>query len=145
MVRVLQHGKACLRFTSEQWRYASSLSADTSPGAVVAAFEAKIPKSGASSRISLPPSTTTVDTIRASNMTCTWPHTDEFFGTKGRKQHHADITLAIVQFVCDVGLALKVVDRDTWKHLLKLQTPNYHSPSSTVLMENHIMAEQEYV
>ncbi|KAJ7629632.1 hypothetical protein DFH06DRAFT_1338051 [Mycena polygramma] len=131
LARVLAHGKRCTFVTATQRQYASKHSADTSPGA-----RAEQLAQGLSAEQLEPPAL---------------PVT-EFFGSAGaaqvREHLKAKLDLAIVKLFCAAGLPPRLADYPEYKEVLRLAAlagPRYTPAGRTILMDNHIMSEQERV
>ncbi|KAJ7661998.1 ribonuclease H-like domain-containing protein, partial [Mycena polygramma] len=131
LARVLAHGKRCTFLTATQRQYASKHSADTSPGA-----RAEQLAQGLSAEQLEPPAL---------------PVT-EFFGSAGaaqvREHLKAKLDLAIVKLFCAAGLPPRLADYPEYKEVLRLAAlagPRYTPAGRTILMDNHIMSEQERV
>ncbi|KAJ7818920.1 ribonuclease H-like domain-containing protein [Mycena leptocephala] len=129
--RVLNHTKRCIKLTSEQRQLASRSSAATSPGARAEELAKGLP---------------------AAEPECTGTEPPPFFGAVGTKQVHdhsaALLDLAIVKLFCAAGLAPRLADYPEWKEVLHLAAlaGRYYVPAGrTILMDNHIMSEQERV
>jgi hypothetical protein len=137
---VLQHCKSCLRMTIEQRRLVSVASADSSPGALVAA--------GANKAIPAQLGTTTTATTIAEKPT---PHlqpnckANDFFGPVGHKHIANQLDLAIVKLFCTGGIAPRIADFQEWKDIFRIVIPRYVPALRTRLMDDHIMGEQERV
>ncbi|KAJ7033550.1 ribonuclease H-like domain-containing protein [Mycena alexandri] len=130
LARVLAHAKRCLKLTSEQRQYASQHSAATSPGA-----RAEELSQGLSAAQLAPP-----------------PPPPEFFGAAGAKQvrerYAALLDLAIVKLFSAAGLPPRLADYPEYKDVFRLAPlagPHYVPAGRTILMDNHIMSEQERV
>lgn len=136
-IRVLQHCKRCLFMTSEQRQLSAKASAASSPGALVEAAlaENSSPTPNLSEQCDDDKSTHEKQLTRG----------EIFFGPGGRRQLHQCLDLAIIKFFCSARLPPAIVDSKEWKELFKLQTSSYQPASSTRLMEDHIMSEQERV
>jgi hypothetical protein len=126
---------------------AAAASANTSPGALVAASSIDSESAEAQAliatkvgshhlRVGAAPMARAQATSRAET---------SFFGARGRKEKHRALDLAILQFVCIARLPPNVVDLPEWKNIFALQTPSYSPASRTKLMDDHIMSEQENV
>ncbi|KAJ7496082.1 ribonuclease H-like domain-containing protein [Mycena galericulata] len=131
--RVLKHTKRCTKLTPEQRQLASKSSADTSPGARAEELSKGLP------------STELEPSVKESAA-------DEFFGALGTKQvcerFAAELDLAIVKLFCAAGLPPRLADYPEYKEVLRLAAlaGRYYVPAGrTVLMDNHIMSEQERV
>jgi hypothetical protein len=129
--RVLNHTKRCIKLTSEQRQLASRSSAATSPGARAEELAKGLPAAEPERTGTEPP---------------------PFFGAIGTKQVHdhsaALLDLAIVKLFCAAGLAPRLADYPEWKEVLHLAAlaGRYYVPAGrTILMDNHIMSEQERV
>ncbi|KAJ7435596.1 ribonuclease H-like domain-containing protein [Mycena galericulata] len=130
VARVLQHSKRCTKLTSAQRQYASQRSAATSPGARAEELSKGL------AATDLEPS----------------PPPVEFFGSAGAKQvrehHGALLDLAIVKLFSAAGLPPRLADYPEWKELLLRAAyagPRYIPAGRTILMDNHVMSEQERV
>ncbi|KAJ6478784.1 hypothetical protein C8R47DRAFT_983726 [Mycena vitilis] len=130
--RVLKHAKRCLKLTAHQRQFASTCSAETSPGARAEELAKSLPSAelDAESRGQLAP----------------------FFGPAGAKQVQAHsgalLDLAIVKLFCAAGLPPNLADYPEYKEVLRLAAlaGRYYEPAGrTILMDNHIMSEQEHV
>ncbi|KAJ7606344.1 ribonuclease H-like domain-containing protein [Mycena polygramma] len=130
--RVLKHAKRCLKLTAQQRQFASTSSAATSPGARAEELAKGLPSAepDAESPGQLAP----------------------FFGAAGAKQvqQHSGalLDLAIVKLFCAAGLPPNLADYPEYKEVLRLAAlaGRYYEPAGrTILMDNHIMSEQEHV
>ncbi|KAJ7490603.1 ribonuclease H-like domain-containing protein [Mycena latifolia] len=131
LARVLAHAKRCIKLTSEQRQLASKSSADTSPGA-----RAEELSKGLSAAELEPPA----------------QQPFEFFGAAGSKQvrdrYAALLDLAIVKLFAAAGLPPRLADYPEYKEVLRLAAlvgTRYVPAGRTILMDNHIMSEQERV
>ncbi|KAJ7458998.1 ribonuclease H-like domain-containing protein [Mycena latifolia] len=130
-MRVLRHTKRCTMLTSKQRQFASKCSADTSPGA-----RAEELSKG----------------LSAAQLEAPVQEPIEFFGSAATKQmrerNGALMDLAIVKFYAAAGLPARLADYDEWKEIFRLAPligPHYVPAGRTILMDNHIMSEQERV
>ncbi|KAJ7142789.1 hypothetical protein C8R44DRAFT_726119 [Mycena epipterygia] len=124
------HSKRCIKLTSKQRQFASKASADTSPGARAEMLSKGLPAAD------LEPADQTV----------------AFFGAAGAKQMRehwaAMLDLAIVKLFAAAGLPPRLADYPEYKEVLRLAVlagPHYVPAGRTILMDNHIMSEQERV
>ncbi|KAJ7620470.1 ribonuclease H-like domain-containing protein, partial [Mycena rosella] len=129
--RVLRHAKRCLKLSSEQRQCTSKSSADTSLGA-----RAEELAKGLSTAELNPPTQTP----------------NEFFGSAGSKQvrerNAALLDLAVVKLFCAAGLPPRLADYPEYKEVFRLAAlagPRYVPAGRTILIDNHIMSEQERV
>ncbi|KAJ7434270.1 ribonuclease H-like domain-containing protein [Mycena galericulata] len=130
LVRVLNHTKRCTKLTSEQRQFASKLSAGTSPGARAEELAKGLSPKDLEPR----------------------PDPQPFFGAAGAKRVHdhysALLDLAIVKVFAAAGLPPRLADYPEYKEIFRLAAlagRNYVPAGRTVLMDNHIMSEQECV
>ncbi|KIM38034.1 hypothetical protein M413DRAFT_76363 [Hebeloma cylindrosporum] len=153
-IRVFAHAKRCLKLTQEQRHLASSESASKLPGALVAADNAAAQEgvqttfssqSIASSQSSFTSLRGSPLPIKASDNLQLLPRGDGFFGPEGRRKTHRAMNLAIVKLFCIARLPPTIADLDVWKDMLKIALPSYVPASRTLLMDDHIMSEQERV
>ncbi|KAJ7713729.1 ribonuclease H-like domain-containing protein [Mycena metata] len=130
VARVLAHSKRCLKLSSALRRFASQHSAATSPGA-----RAEELSRGLTAAQLAPPAQPT-----------------EFFGAADTKQvrerYAALLDLAIVKLFSAAGLPPRLADYPEYKEVFRLAPlagPHYVPAGRTILMDNHIMSEQERV
>ncbi|KAJ7482891.1 ribonuclease H-like domain-containing protein [Mycena galericulata] len=130
LVRVLNHTKRCTKLTSEQRQFSSKLSAGTSPGARAEELAKGLSPKDLEPR----------------------PDPQPFFGAAGAKRVHdhysALLDLAIVKVFAAAGLPPRLADYPEYKEIFRLAAlagRNYVPAGRTVLMDNHIMSEQERV
>ncbi|KAJ7017102.1 ribonuclease H-like domain-containing protein [Mycena alexandri] len=131
ITRVLQHTKRCVKLTTQQRQFASKCSADTSPGARAEELSKGLPAAALEA-----PAHDTVG----------------FFGAAGTKQvrerNFALLDLAIVKLFAAAGLPPRLADYPEYKDVLlraAIAGPHYIPAGRTILMDNHIMSEQERV
>ncbi|KAJ7041752.1 ribonuclease H-like domain-containing protein [Mycena alexandri] len=129
--RCAGHTKRCIKLTTQQRQFVSKCSADTSPGA-----RAEELSKGLSTTALEDPAHDAVG----------------FFGTAGTKQvrerNFALLDLAIVKLFAAAGLPPRLADYPEYKDVLRLAAiagPHYIPAGRTILMDNHIMSEQERV
>lgn len=115
---------------------ASVSSADSSPGALVAA--------GVTETVAVPQDTTPV-TEKSTHALVPLRNGTDFFGPVGHKHTANLLDLAIVKLFCAGGIAPQNVDLPEWKEIFRILIPRYVPASRTRLMDNHIMSEQERV
>ncbi|KAJ6501823.1 ribonuclease H-like domain-containing protein, partial [Mycena vulgaris] len=130
-MRVLNHTKRCIKLTSEQRQLASKCSADTSPGARAE----ELCKGLSAAELELPV-----------------PEPVEFFGSAATKQlrdrYAALLDLAIVKLFAAAALPPRLADYPEYKEVFRLAPlagRHYVPAGRTILMDNHIMSEQERV
>jgi hypothetical protein len=118
--------------TADDRQFASTCSAETSPGALVEAGLNTVVKGkkGGKSISAVPHKTTTAD---------------EFFGPAGRTETGHCLDFLILKLVCAANLPLRIVDYQEWKDVFRFLTPSYTPASRTKLLDDHIMGEQERV
>ncbi|KAJ7213203.1 ribonuclease H-like domain-containing protein [Mycena rebaudengoi] len=129
--RVYMHAKRCLKLSEELRRFASKFSAATSPSAEVEALSNGLAADAAADEI---------------------PVESAFFGAVGaeqvRQRKFALADLAIVKLVCAAALPPSIADYPEWKeviHRVAMAGPHYKPVGRTILLDNHIMSEQERV
>jgi hypothetical protein len=126
--------------TIEQRRLVSVASADSSPGALVAA--------GANEAVPAQPDTTTTATTVAEKPTPRLQPNrkgNNFFGPVGHKHIANQLDLAIVKLFCTGGIAPRIADFQEWKDIFRIVVPRYVPALRTCLMDDHIMSEQARV
>ncbi|KAJ7810560.1 ribonuclease H-like domain-containing protein [Mycena leptocephala] len=131
VTRVLAHSKRCIKLMSAQRQYASQNSAATSPGARAEELSQGL----------------TVAQLQPPPLAA-----GEFFGPAGTKQVREHFTalldLAVVKLFSAAGLPPAVADYPEWKEVFRLAVltgPRYTPAGRTILMDNHVMSEQECV
>ncbi|KAJ7478934.1 hypothetical protein FB451DRAFT_1338656 [Mycena latifolia] len=119
------------RSKMRQHQFASKCSADTSPGA-----RAEELSKG----------------LSAAQLEAPVQEPIEFFGSAATKQMRERngtlMDLAIVKFYAAAGLPARLADYDEWKEIFRLAPligPHYVPAGRTILIDNHIMSEQERV
>ncbi|KAJ6542163.1 ribonuclease H-like domain-containing protein [Mycena vulgaris] len=130
-MRVLNHTKRCIKLTSEKRQLASKCSVDTSPGARAE----ELCKGLSTAELELPVSEPV-----------------EFFGSAATKQlrdrYAALLDLAIVKLFAAAALPPRLADYPEYKEVFRLAPlaeRHYVPAGRTILMNNHIMSDQERV
>lgn len=127
--------------TEEQRQFASTESAKSSPGALVAA--AMVGGDGLMVTNDSQPCGVSVQL--KPGRSAPMPRASDFFGPQGRRETSNALDLAILKLFCCARIPPAVVDLQEWKDLFQVTHPSYKPASRTRLMDEHIMSEQERV